>query len=59
MAWEFFGSPAAKEAVRKKVAALFPAHEIEQFTEYFWERVQLWRKTEEKFHPGSASGATS
>ncbi len=40
VAWEFFGTPDAKDAVRKKVAALFPAHEVEQFTELFWNRVQ-------------------
>jgi hypothetical protein len=46
VAWEFFGKPEAKEAVRKKVAALFPAHEHEQFTEHFWGLVQFWRKTD-------------
>jgi len=30
--------------VHKKVAALFPAHEVEQFTELFWSRIQQWRK---------------
>jgi hypothetical protein len=43
VAWEFFGSEQAKEAVRKKVTALFPAHEVEQFTELFWKRIQHWR----------------
>jgi hypothetical protein len=42
---EFFGTTEAKDAVRKKVAALYPEHEIEKFTELFWERIQLWRKT--------------
>jgi hypothetical protein len=42
---EFFGTSEAKDAVRKKVAALFPAHEVEKFTELFWDRIQLWRKT--------------
>ena len=46
VAWEFFGTAAAKEAVRAKVAALFPAHEVEQFTEHFWGLVQFWRRTE-------------
>jgi hypothetical protein len=41
--WEFFASPEAREAVRLKVAALFPAHEIEPFTELFWNRIQQWR----------------
>ena len=43
VAWEFFASPEAKEAIRKKVAALFPEHEVEQFTELFWQRIQRWR----------------
>ena len=30
VAWEFFGTGAAKDAVRQKVAALFPPHEIER-----------------------------
>jgi hypothetical protein len=41
---EFFGTETAKCAVRDKVAALFPAHEIEQFTEHFWHRIQTWRE---------------
>ncbi len=41
--WEFFATPDAREAVRLKVAALFPAHEVEQFTELFWQRIQKWR----------------
>jgi hypothetical protein len=41
--WEFFATPQAKEAVRKKVAALFPAHEVEMFTELFWKRIGAWR----------------
>lgn len=43
---EFFGSARAKEAVRLKVAALFPEHEIDEFTELFWERIQHWRQVE-------------
>lgn len=46
IAWEFFGSDKAKAAVRSKVEALFPAHELEQFTEHFWGLLQFWRKTE-------------
>jgi hypothetical protein len=51
VAWEFFGTDAAREAFRKKVAALFPAHEVEKFTELFWGRVQAWRKD----HPRGAA----
>jgi hypothetical protein len=42
-AFEFFATNEAKEAVRLKVAALFPAHEVEKFTELFWQRIQAWR----------------
>ena len=41
--WEFFATPVAKDAVRQKVAALFPAHEVDAFTELFWNRIQTWR----------------
>jgi hypothetical protein len=43
VAWEFFGTNLAREAVKKKVAALFPAHEVEPFTELFWRRIGAWR----------------
>ncbi len=43
---EFFGSDVARDAVHQKVSALFPAHEVEQFTELFWDRIQRWRTTE-------------
>jgi hypothetical protein len=48
IACEFFGTGAAREAVRKKVAALYPAHEIDQFTELFFGRIQTWREQEGK-----------
>ncbi len=40
MADEFFRSDMARDAVHKKVSALYPAHEIESFTELFWGRIQ-------------------
>jgi len=43
IAHEFFGTPVARDAVRQKVAALFPPNEIEAFTELFWSRIQAWR----------------
>jgi hypothetical protein len=46
IAFEFFGTERAKEAVRLKVAALFPAHEVDQFTEHFWASIQKWRQEE-------------
>ena len=47
--WEFFGSPVARDAVRQKVVALYPADEVERFTEHFWGLIQFWRKTEGEF----------
>jgi len=46
VAWEFFGTQRAKEIFRHKVAALFPAHEVDPFTEHYFGLVQFWRKTE-------------
>lgn len=43
VAWSFFGTNGAKDAVRQKVTALFPPHEVERFTELFWSRIQDWR----------------
>jgi len=43
VAFEFFATPEAKDAVRQKVNALFPPHEVEKFTELFWGRIQSWR----------------
>jgi len=48
VAYEAFGTPRAKDAVRQKVAALFPAHEVDEFTEHFWGLVQHWRESEGK-----------
>jgi len=46
VAWDFFGTERAKDIFREKVAALYPKHEIEPFTEHFYGLVQFWRKTE-------------
>jgi hypothetical protein len=43
VAHEFFSTPAARDAVRKKTAALFPSHEVELFTDLFFKRIQQWR----------------
>jgi hypothetical protein len=45
VAWEYFGSADARAAVRAKVAALYPAHEVEEFTERFWSDIQTWRES--------------
>lgn len=46
VAHEFFGSDTLRDAVRQKVEALFPAHEVESFTELFCERIEAWRRSE-------------
>jgi hypothetical protein len=56
VAWEFFGTETAKEAARQKVTALYPAEEVERFTELFWERIQTWRR--ERAARPSGGGAT-
>ena len=40
---EYVGSEAGREAIRSKVTALFPQHEHDQFTQYFFDEVQAWR----------------
>jgi len=57
-AWEFFATPEAKEAVRLKTAALYPPHEVERFTELFWERIQRWR-TDARETAGAGAGVVS
>ncbi len=42
---EFFGTDLAKDTIRQKVVALFPEHEVESFTEHFWQRIQNWRQS--------------
>jgi hypothetical protein len=44
--YEFFGTDLARQFVRDKVAALYPAHEIDRFTDHFFGLIQFWRKTE-------------
>lgn len=46
VALEYFGNDQARDIVRNKVSALFPAHEVEKFTEHFWGLIQFWCKTE-------------
>jgi hypothetical protein len=43
VAWEFFATDAARNAVRQKVAALYPPEEVDSFTELFFARIQKWR----------------
>jgi hypothetical protein len=44
--WEYFSTDRALEAVRRKVAVIFPPHEVDLYTEHFWGLLQFWRKTE-------------
>jgi hypothetical protein len=32
--------------VRRKVANIYPAHEVDEFTELFWQKIQQWRNDE-------------
>lgn len=41
---EWFGEEEARDAVRRKVAAVFPPHEVDEFTELFFGRIQRWRE---------------
>jgi hypothetical protein len=52
--WDYFGTDRAKEAVRKKVVALFPEHEWDEFTEHFWEEIQNWRDSEHSGHESTS-----
>ena len=51
VAHEYFGSEAVKDAIREKVEALYPAHEHEEFTELFWNRIQYWRQQQGNVGP--------
>lgn len=42
IACDFLHSDRAKEAIRLKVDALFPKHEVDAFTDLFFARVQQW-----------------
>jgi hypothetical protein len=42
----FFGTDTVQDAIREKVTSLFPEHEIDTFTELFWNRIQEWRRIE-------------
>jgi hypothetical protein len=53
VAHEFFGGDEARDAVHSKVVSLFPEHEVEEFTELFWSRIQDWRQAESQ-HGGTA-----
>jgi len=43
---DYFASDDVRDAIRQKVEALYPEHEIDEFTELFWSRIQKWRAVE-------------
>jgi len=46
VAYDFFGSDIARDAVRQKVTALYPEHEVDGFTDLFIDRIEQWRRAE-------------
>lgn len=44
VAWNYFATDRARDAVRRKVEALYPKHEWDPFTDLFWTRIQDWRR---------------
>ena len=46
VAYEYFATDACRVAVREKVAALYPQHEVEEFTDRFWTAIGVWRDEE-------------
>ncbi len=47
VASEFFSSSDCRDAIHQKVRSMYPDHEIEEFTELFWERIQKCLTDEE------------
>jgi hypothetical protein len=47
VAGDFFTSDTAMDAIRQKVVALYPAHEVDEFTQKFWDRIQTSLQTEQ------------
>ena len=54
VALEFFGTQQFKDIVHAKVSALYPKHEIDEFTNHFFGLIQFWRKTENDRLTGQA-----
>jgi hypothetical protein len=54
VAFRYFASDRAHAAVRKKVAHIYPPHEVEAFTERFWQQLQQWREVEGQPSGGGA-----
>jgi hypothetical protein len=49
----YFGTEGVRDAIREKVEALYPEHEIDEFTQLFWNRIQKWRQHEHSERPSS------
>lgn len=59
IALDYFGTEEFREVVRSKVAALYPRHEIDPFTDHFFGMVQFWRKTEGDRMSGVATAVSA
>ena len=46
VARDYFGTDDARSAVSEKVTALYPEHEVAEFTERVWAEIQVWRESE-------------
>ncbi len=58
VAWEFFGTDAARGAVRAaRSRRSSRAHEVDEFTELFWSRIQQWRRRPTSRAGGLVTGA--
>jgi len=44
VAHEFFGSDVVMDAIQQKVTSLYPEHEVDEFAQLFWQRIQTWRQ---------------
>ena len=44
VAHEFFGSDVVIDAIQQKVESLYPEHEVDEFAQLFWQRIQTWRQ---------------
>ncbi len=42
----YFATEQVRDAIREKVVSLYPEHEIEQFTQLFWDRIQHSREVD-------------
>ena len=59
VALDYFGSERARNAVRRKVEALFPEHEWDEFTDLLWSRIQTWRERRQEASETASGEAAS